>query len=251
MKFKNPGLPGKTFFEQVMTAKDDTNRPSTLSDVRDVVIFTHAAFVHGEGSEGDHEVGDLQDLLRAACDRLTAQATVGSTLSITGVMVADLFQASQVPYDRNADQHYNTISAFIKFMRGNDPDATLYYLAKMIHAGEDPRFIARRIMVHAAEDLGLADNTALQAAVAALHAVQHIGYPEAQIVLAHADLHTCRAPKSNLACRGTGQAMAYVQSAPAIPVPLHLRDTHYASAKSLHGYGGYLFPHYDARGWVN
>jgi putative ATPase len=105
-------------------------------------------------------------------------------------------------------------------------------------------------MIHASEDVGLADNTALQTAVAALQAVQHIGYPEAQIVLAHAALHICRAPKSNSVCRGIGQAMAYVQSAPLIPVPLHLRDTHYASAKSLHGYGGYVFPHDDARGWV-
>lgn len=233
--------------------------PLTLEEMKDVVARAVAHFeAKGVSVKVEdaalaqltaHAGGDARRAL-TAMDRLTAQATVGSTLSITGEMVADLFQASPVLYDRNADQHYDSISAFIKSMRGSDPDATLYWLAKLIHAGEDPRFIARRIMIHASEDVGLADNTALQTAVAALQAVQHIGYPEAQIILAHAALHICRAPKSNSVCRGIGQAMAYVQSAPPIPVPLHLRDTHYASAKSLHGYGGYVFPHDDARGWV-
>ncbi|NBJ13024.1 hypothetical protein GR304_19280 [Microvirga sp. SYSU G3D207] len=110
-------------------------------------------------------------------------------------MVADLFPSLPVLHDRNVDQHYQSLSAFIKSMRGSDPDATRYWPAKLIHAGEDTRFIARRIMIHTSEDVGVADNTALQTAVPALHAVQHIGYPEAQIVLAHAALHICRAPK--------------------------------------------------------
>ncbi|MFD0465190.1 hypothetical protein ACFQY9_28415 [Microvirga aerilata] len=134
-------------------------------------------------------------------------------------------------------------------MRGSDPDATLYWLARLIHSGEDPRFIARRILIHASEDIGLADNTALQTAAAALTAVQHVGYPEAQIVLAHAALHIARASKSNSACRGIGTAMAYVKSQPMIPVPPYLRDGHYAGAAKL-GHVGYQFPHDDPRGWV-
>ena len=122
-------------------------------------------------------------------------------MSVTGAMVAEVFQASPILFDRNGDYHYDSICAFIKSMRGGDADASLYWLARLIHSGEDPRFIARRILIHASEDVGLADNTALQIAVAALQAVQHVGYPEAQIVLAHAALHICRAPNHETAPR--------------------------------------------------
>ncbi|WP_298491197.1 replication-associated recombination protein A [uncultured Maritimibacter sp.] len=171
-------------------------------------------------------------------------------VTITDDMIDEVFQAAAVNFDRSGDQHYDVISAFIKSMRGSDADATLYWLAVLVHAGEDPRFIARRIMIHASEDVGLADNTALQTAVAAAEAVERIGYPEAQIILAHAALHVARAPKSASSVRGIGAALSYVRSQPQIAVPLHLRDGHYAGAKAL-GHEGYRYPHNDPRGWVD
>lgn len=174
----------------------------------------------------------------------------GGATVIDLAMVDDLLQSSPIPYDKKGDAHYDVVSAFVKAMRGSDPDATLYWLARLIHGGEDPRYIARRILIHASEDVGLADNTALQTAVAALNAVQHVGYPEARIILAHAALHIARAPKSNSACRGIGLALDHVKRKPLIPVPTHLRDTHYAGAESL-GHVGYQFPHDDPEGWVD
>lgn len=171
-------------------------------------------------------------------------------VEVTEEMLEEVYAAAPVNYDRSGDQHYDVISAFVKSMRGSDPDATLYWLAHLIHAGEDPRFIARRIMIHASEDVGLADNTALQTAVAAATAVEKIGYPEARIILAHAALHVARAPKSNSACRGIKAALEKVQSGPPAPVPFHLRDAHYAGAQKL-GHEGYRFPHADPRGWVD
>jgi putative ATPase len=170
-------------------------------------------------------------------------------LEITVDMVEESLAASPVTFDRKGDAHYDIISAFVKSMRGGDEDATLLWLAALIHAGEDPRYIARRMMVHAAEDIGLADPTALQAAVAALHAVEKIGYPEARIVLAQAALHVCRAPKSNSAYRGINLAAAYIQANNIPQVPAHLRDTHYEGAAPL-GRGGYRSPHSSDSGWV-
>lgn len=173
----------------------------------------------------------------------------GGPVRVTDAMIEEVYAAAPVNHDRSGDQHYDVVSAFVKSMRGSDPDATLYYLARLIHAGEDPRYIARRIMIHASEDVGLADNTALQTAVAAATAVEKIGYPEAQIVLAHAALHVARAPKSNSAHRGITLAMQLVTSEAPQPVPKHLRDTHYKGAEAL-GNVGYRFPHADPRGWV-
>jgi putative ATPase len=234
-------------------------KPHSLEDMRQVVeraaaflarrnnlnvCFDDDAMTQLTGRAG----GDARRALNAL-ETLVVGSDPGSTVSITGAMVEEVYQASPIPFDRRGDYHYDTISAFIKSMRGSDPDATLYWLARLIHSGEDPRFIARRILIHASEDVGLADNTALQTAVAALTAVQHVGYPEAQIVLAHAALHIARAPKSNSVCRGIGAAMAYVKSQPVIAVPAHLRDGHYAGAAKL-GHVGYRFPHDDPRGWV-
>ncbi|MFT8674980.1 MAG: replication-associated recombination protein A [Acetobacter sp.] len=171
------------------------------------------------------------------------------TVTVTDAMVEEVYAAAPVNHDRSGDAHYDVVSAFVKSMRGSDPDATLYWLARLIHGGEDPRYIARRIMIHASEDVGLADNTALQTAVAAAQAVEKIGYPEAQIVLAHAALHVARAPKSMSAYRGISTALHYVASKPAAAVPLHLRDTHYKGAAAL-GHVGYRLPHDDPRGWV-
>ena len=148
-----------------------------------------------------------------------------------------------VRYDRDGDQHYDVISAFIKSIRGSDADAALHYLARMIEAGEDPRFIARRLIVHASEDIGLADPTALQAAVAAAQAVEFVGLPEARINLAQAVIHLSLAPKSNAVIKAIGAADADVKAGLAGPVPAHLRDAHYRGADRI-GHGrGYEYPH--------
>ncbi|POM23237.1 Replication-associated recombination protein A [Actinomadura rubteroloni] len=148
-----------------------------------------------------------------------------------------------VRYDREGDQHYDVISAFIKSIRGSDVDAALHYLARMIEAGEDPRFIARRIVVHASEDVGMADPTALQTAVAAAQAVELVGLPEARINLAQAVIHLALAPKSNAVIKAVDAAMADVRKGLAGPVPNHLRDAHYKGAARL-GHGeGYQYAH--------
>lgn len=148
-----------------------------------------------------------------------------------------------VRYDRSGDQHYDVVSAFIKSMRGSDPDAALHYLARMIEAGEDPRFIARRLVVHASEDVGMADPTALQTAVAAAQAVELIGLPEARINLAQAVIHISLAPKSSSVITAIDSAMADVRAGRVGPVPPHLRDGHYKGAAEL-GHGkGYRYAH--------
>jgi putative ATPase len=146
-------------------------------------------------------------------------------------------------YDRDGDQHYDVISAFIKSMRGSDVDAALHYLARMIAAGEDPRFIARRLIVHASEDVGMADPTALQTAIAAAQAVEFVGLPEARINLAQAVIHISLAPKSNAVVKAIGAADADVRAGLVGAVPAHLRDAHYPGAGKV-GHGeGYLYPH--------
>jgi putative ATPase len=148
-----------------------------------------------------------------------------------------------VRYDRAGDQHYDVISAFIKSIRGSDADAALHYLARMIEAGEDPRFIARRLIVHASEDVGMADPSALQVAIAAAQAVEFVGLPEARINLAQAVIHLSLAPKSNSVVRAIGAAQADVQAGLIGSVPAHLRDSSYRGAARL-GHGrGYQYPH--------
>ncbi|MCH6470262.1 replication-associated recombination protein A [Sinomonas terrae] len=148
-----------------------------------------------------------------------------------------------VRYDRQGDMHYDVISAFIKSIRGSDVDAALHYLAKMVEAGEDPRFIARRIIISAAEDIGMADPTALQTAVAAAQAVQLIGMPEGRIVLAEAVVHLATAPKSNASYMGINAAIADVRAGRGVGVPAHLRDAHYAGAQRLGHGAGYVYSH--------
>jgi putative ATPase len=151
-------------------------------------------------------------------------------------------------YDKNGDQHYDVISAFIKSIRGSDPDAALHYLARMLAAGEDPRFIARRIMIVASEDIGLADNSVLQTATAAAQAVAMVGMPEARIILAHAVIHASLAPKSNSVVAAISRAEADVGKGGVGTVPPHLRDAHYPGAKDL-GHGvAYAYPHDCASG---
>jgi putative ATPase len=155
-----------------------------------------------------------------------------------------------VRYDKDGDQHYDVASAFIKSIRGSDVDAALHYLARMFEAGEDPRFVARRIVISASEDIGEADPTALPLAVAAAQAVQLIGMPEARIVLAQAVVHLALAPKSNASYLAIGAALDDVRAGLAGPVPVHLRDAHYPGA-ARHGHGkGYRYAHEDPRGVV-
>ena len=162
---------------------------------------------------------------------------------ITAELVAQAVDRALLRYDRNGDEHYDVISAFIKSVRGSDVDASLHYLARMIEAGEDPRFIARRIIVLASEDIGMADPQALPIAVAAAQAVQLIGMPEGRIPLAEAVVYLATAPKSNAAYNGINQAMADVKAGRMGTVPMHLRDAHYAGAKRL-GHGkGYVYSH--------
>ena len=169
---------------------------------------------------------------------------------ITSDTVALAVDRALLRYDRNGDEHYDVISAFIKSVRGSDVDASLHYLARMIEAGEDPRFIARRIIVLASEDIGMADPQSLVIAVAAADAVQLIGMPEGRIPLAQAVVHLATAPKSNASYLALDAAIADVRAGKTGRVPKHLRDAHYAGAKRL-GHGkGYRYPHDDTLGVV-
>ncbi|MFI7129865.1 replication-associated recombination protein A [Nonomuraea sp. NPDC050153] len=162
---------------------------------------------------------------------------------ITVEVVEKAVDKAAVRYDRQGDQHYDVISAFIKSMRGSDADAALHYLARMIEAGEDPRFIARRIVIFASEDVGMADPTCLQTAVATAQAVQLIGLPEGQINLAHAVIHCATAPKSNAVVKAIGAAIGDVRRGLIGQVPGHLRDAHYPGAAKLGHGDGYKYPH--------
>ncbi len=174
---------------------------------------------------------------------LTTPPDDDGTVRITLQIAEDCIQKKVVVYDGDEDAHYDTISAFIKSMRGSDVDATLYWLAKMIHAGEDPRFIARRIVIHAAEDVGLADPMALVLANAAFQAAEFIGWPEARIPIAEAAIYIAGANKSNSVIKAIDAALADVRSGKTIPVPPHLKDSHYAGAAKL-GHGeGYKYSH--------
>ncbi|MBB6548824.1 replication-associated recombination protein A [Nonomuraea rubra] len=169
---------------------------------------------------------------------------------ITVEVVEKAVDKAAVRYDRQGDQHYDVISAFIKSMRGSDADAALHYLARMIEAGEDPRFIARRIVIFASEDVGMADPTCLQTAVAAAQAVQLIGLPEGQINLAHAVIHCAMAPKSNAVVKAIGAAIGDVRKGLIGQVPGHLRDAHYPGAAKLGHGDGYKYPHDFEHGLV-
>ncbi|MFF0813912.1 replication-associated recombination protein A [Rhodococcus sp. NPDC003318] len=185
--------------------------------------------------------------LEAAAE--TVQDRDGGAVRHHGDAVVDLaaveasVDKAAVRYDRDGDQHYDVTSAFIKSLRGSDVDAALHYLARMIVAGEDPRFIARRLMIHASEDVGMADPTALQTATAAAQVVQLVGMPEAQLALAQATIHIATAPKSGAVTAALGAAMADIRAGKAGTVPPHLRDGHYAGARALGNAIGYRYPH--------
>ena len=195
--------------------------------------------------------GDARKCLNALeIGVLTTPAGPDGVIPFTLAVAEESIQRKAVVYDGDGDDHYDTVSAFIKSMRGSDPDATLYWLAKMLYAGEEIRFIARRIVICASEDVGLADSQALVVATAALEAVELVGMPEARIPLAHAALYVATAPKSNRACLGIDAALAEVKSGVTLPVPRHLRDSHYKGAARL-GHGeGYQYAHDHEGGFV-
>jgi putative ATPase len=225
-----------------------TLQPLDDEDIKELITRALADSERGLGGKvamDDEALGNLVRLAggdgRRALTYLEAAAL--GTDTIDAQTLERAVDKAAVRYDRDGDQHYDVISAFIKSMRGSDADAALHYLARMIEAGEDPRFIARRLIVHASEDVGMADPTALQTAVAAAQAVEFVGLPEARINLAQAVIHIALAPKSNAVVKAIGAAQADVQAGLIGSVPDHLRDAHYPGAKRL-GHGkGYVYPH--------
>ena len=200
----------------------------------------------------DHLVRLAGGDARKALTALEAAAVRAAALGTDRIDLAAAESAvdvAAVRYDRDGDSHYDIASALIKSLRGSDADAALHWLARMIVAGEDPRFIARRLVIFAAEDVGMADPQALQIATAAAHAVSFIGMPEGRIPLAQAVIHLATAPKSNAVITAVDAAMADVRAGGAGPVPPSLRDAHYAGAEKL-GHTGYRYPHDDPRGVV-
>lgn len=191
--------------------------------------------------------GDIRNALNTL--ELAALISEQNQNQITIDMVKTVLQQPNIRYDKTGDNHYDTASAFIKSMRGSDPDAALYYLARMIYAGEDPKFIARRIIICASEDVSNADPMALIVAVNASLAVERIGMPEGQIILAQAATYVAMAPKSNSACMGISKALQYVKNHPSNDIPDYLKDAHYQSAAKL-GHGiGYQYPHDYPNHW--
>ena len=191
----------------------------------------------------DVSEGDARNALNAIeLGVLTTGPSQDGKIHVTLSVAEECIQRRAIRYDKDGDNHYDTISAFIKSMRGSDPDAAVYYLAKMLQAGESVTFIARRIMIHACEDVGIADPQAIQVAVACAQAVERVGMPEAQIILANAAIYIAGAPKSNAVVNAINSAMDTVRSQKTGAVPPHLRDAHYKGSQDL-GHVGYLYPH--------
>lgn len=231
-------------------------KPLSQEDIKTLIRRALTDSAKGLGSYGavidddalnflsDMANGDARSALTAIeLGVLTTEPSVDGKIHITLSVASECIQRRVVKYDKSGDNHYDTISAFIKSMRGSDPDAAIYYLARMLYAGEDVKFIARRIMICAAEDVGNADPQALQVAVAAAQAVERIGMPESQIILAEATNYVACAPKSNASYLSIDAAMHMVASGQTPPIPVHLQDSHYKSAGKL-GHGiGYQYAH--------
>ena len=231
-------------------------KPLSQEDIKTLIRRALTDSAKGLGSYGavidddaldflsDMANGDARSALTAIeLGVLTTEPSADGKIHITLSVASECIQRRVVKYDKSGDNHYDTISAFIKSMRGSDPDAAIYYLARMLYAGEDVKFIARRIMICAAEDVGNADPQALQVAVAAAQAVERIGMPESQIILAEATNYVACAPKSNASYLSIDAAMHMVASGQTPPIPVHLQDSHYKSAGKL-GHGiGYQYAH--------
>ena len=231
-------------------------KPLEKQDIRELVMRAVYDTEKGMGTYGADITDEAADFLadvangdaRAALNAvelgiLTTDKSDDGKIHITIDVAAECIQKRVVRYDHDGDNHYDTISAFIKSMRGSDPDAAVYYLARMLYAGEDVKFIARRIMICASEDVGNADPNALVVAVSAAQAVERIGMPESQIILSQAAAYVATAPKSNAAYMGIAKAMKTVADTRTMPVPAHLQDKHYKGAEKL-GHGlGYKYAH--------
>ncbi len=231
-------------------------KPLRHSDIRTLILRALSDEDRGMGSYrakvdedaldflADVSGGDARTALNAIeLGVLTTKRSQDDWIHITLEVAQECIQKRTLRYDKNGDNHYDTISAFIKSMRGSDPDAAIYYLAKMLYAGEDITFIARRIMICAAEDVSNADPQALVVAVSAAQAVERLGMPEARIVLAQAASYVACAPKSNSACVAIDEALEYVRTHPQDRIPSHLMDAHYKGAAKL-GHGiGYQYAH--------
>lgn len=231
-------------------------KPLSQDDIKKLLLRALRDQEKGLGSYGatidddaldflsDMANGDARSALTAIeLGVLTTEPSADGKIHITLSVASECIQRRVVKYDKSGDNHYDTISAFIKSMRGSDPDAAIYYLARMLYAGEDVKFIARRIMICASEDVGNADPQALQVAVAAAQAVERIGMPESQIILAQAVNYVACAPKSNASYLSIGAAMQMVANGQTPPIPTHLQDSHYKSAGKL-GHGlGYQYAH--------
>lgn len=231
-------------------------KPLEKQDIRELVMRAVYDAEKGMGTYGADITDEAADFLadvangdaRAALNAvelgiLTTDKSDDGKIHITIDVAAECIQKRVVRYDHDGDNHYDTISAFIKSMRGSDPDAAVYYLARMLYAGEDVKFIARRIMICASEDVGNADPNALVVAVSAAQAVERIGMPESQIILSQAAAYVATAPKSNAAYMGIAKAMKTVADTRTMPVPAHLQDRHYKGAEKL-GHGlGYKYAH--------
>jgi putative ATPase len=191
--------------------------------------------------------GDARNALNIL--ELSAQTAQAEGGAITEEHVEDAARKRPLVYDKGGDAHYDFVSAFIKSMRGSDPDASLYYLAAMLEGGEDPRFIARRMIILASEDIGNADPRALQVAVSAAHALEHVGLPEAQLNLAQAAIYLARAPKSNAVIAALREAQQDVREHGHLRPPAPLRDAHYYGAKKLGRGQGYIYPHSNPEGF--
>ncbi len=193
--------------------------------------------------------GDARRALNALEVAVLSAADSQQTVDLT--VAQDSIQKKAIQYDATGDEHYDAASALIKSMRGSDPDAATYWLARMLEAGEDPRFLARRIVIAAAEDVGNADPMALVVAASAAQATELVGLPECRIPLVQAVTYVATAPKSNASIKAIDAALADVRSRRVLPVPVHLRDAHYPGAKRL-GHGeGYQYAHDAADGWVD
>lgn len=207
-----------------------------------------AYLVRIAGGDARRALTSLEAAAGVAEDEVALGVEREASLPITLAQAEQAVAQAAVRYDRAGDQHYDVASALIKSMRGSDVDAALHYLARMLEAGEDPRFIARRIVIAASEDVGMADPTALQTAVAAMHAVAQIGMPEARIILAQAVVHNALAPKSNAAYLGINAAIADLRAGRSGPVPAHLRGSGYAGAERIGSGAGYVYAHDEPDG---
>lgn len=221
----------------------DARRSLTSLEAAAAIAFSEAEQASVESARSAEDLADSADSVNSANQAGEKSTKPAAPVRITLARATEAVDRAAIRYDRSGDQHYDVVSSFIKSMRGSDADAAVHYLARMLEGGEDPRFVARRIMILASEDIGLADPQALQVATAAAQSVALVGMPEARIILSQAVIYCALAPKSNAAYNAINRAIADVRAGAAGQVPVHLRDGHYAGAKQF-GHGvGYIYAH--------